>query len=118
MDLELTEQDIQDIIEYNKSINESEWWVKEDLLQSAFSSYYYYEDPLEQICSIFRGLDKNHAFSNGNKRTASMFLSHMLHTFGYGITDEDLIDITLDVAEHNYEVPDIAQKLSKLIYQE
>ena len=47
MDLELTEQDIQDIIEYNKSINESEWWVKEDLLQSAFSSYYYYEDPLE-----------------------------------------------------------------------
>lgn len=38
--LEITEQDIQDIIDYNKSINETEWWVKENLLNSAFSSYY------------------------------------------------------------------------------
>ena len=118
MDLIITDQDIKEIIKYNKALNNSDWWVKNDLLNSAFSSYDYYEDLLEKICSIFRGLDKNHAFSNGNKRTASMFLSHMLHTFGYGITDEDLIDITLDVAEHNYEVQEIAQKLSKLIYQE
>lgn len=83
MDLELTKQDIQDIIEYNKSINESEWWVKENLLQSAFSSYYYYEDLLEQICSVFRGLDKNHAFSNANKRTATMFLAYILKKYGY-----------------------------------
>ena len=26
--LEITEQDIQDIIDYNKSINETEWWLK------------------------------------------------------------------------------------------
>lgn len=83
MDLELTKQDIQDIIEYNKSINESEWWVKENLLQSTFLSYYYYEDLLEQICSVFRGLDKNHAFSNANKRTATMFLAYILKKYGY-----------------------------------
>lgn len=117
MDLEITKQDIQDIIEYNKSINESEWWVKEDLLQSAFSSYYYYEDPLEQICSIFRGLDKNHAFSNANKRTATMFLAYILKKCGYGISDDNLIDIALDVAEYNYEIPEIAEKLSKMIYE-
>ena len=110
--------DKQKIIEYKKNINDSDWWYDKTLFESCFSSYDYYEDLLEKICSIFRGLDKNHAFSNGNKRTASMVLSSLLKENGYGITDEDLIDITLDVAEHNYEVTEIAQKLSKLIYQE
>jgi death-on-curing family protein len=117
MELEISEQDIQDIIDYNKSINESDWWVKKDLLKSAFSSYYYYENILEQMCSIFRGLDKNHAFSNANKRTASMFLAYILKKYGYGISDDNLIDIVLDVAEHNYEIPEIALKLSKMIYE-
>ena len=50
----------QDIIELNKSLNDdlSGWWYKEHLLNSCFSSYYYYESELEQICSIFRGLAK------------------------------------------------------------
>lgn len=117
MELDITSQDIQDIIEYNKSINESEWWVKDNLLKSSFSSYHYYEDLLEQICSIFRGLDKNHAFSNANKRTASMFLAYMLKKYGYGISDDNLIDIALDVAENNYDIPEIAEKLSKMIYE-
>ena len=30
-----------DVIEYNKSINESDWWCKDELLDSCFSSYYY-----------------------------------------------------------------------------
>ena len=50
----------QDIIELNKSLNDdlNGWWYKEHLLDSCFSSYYYYESELEQICSIFRGLAK------------------------------------------------------------
>lgn len=46
----------QDIIELNKSLNDdlNGWWYKEHLLDSCFSSYYYYESELEQICSIFR----------------------------------------------------------------
>ena len=113
--LEITEQDIQDIIDYNKSINETEWWVKENLLNSAFSSYYYYEELLEQICSVFRGIVKNHPFSNANKRTSAMILAFLLDKYGYSISDENLIDITLDVAENNYEVEEIAQKLSQMI---
>lgn len=86
------------------------------MLDSCFSSYYYYESELEQICSIFRGLAKNHAFSNANKRTASIVLVALLEQINYTISDNDLINITLDVAEHNYEVPEIAKKLSKMIY--
>ena len=47
-----------DVIEYNESINESDWWYKDELLDSCFSSYYYYDNELEQISSIFRGLAK------------------------------------------------------------
>ena len=86
------------------------------MLDSCFSSYYYYESELEQICSIFRGLAKNHAFSNANKRTATIVLVALLEQINYTISDNDLINITLDVAEHNYEVPEIAEKLSKMIY--
>lgn len=108
----------QDIIELNKSLNDdlSGWWYKEHLLDSCFSSYYYYETELEQICSIFRVLAKNHAFSNANKRTASIVLVALLEQINYTISDKDLIDITLDVAEHNYEVAEIVEKISKLIY--
>lgn len=117
MDLSIKNEDIQDIIKYNKSINESEWWVKEELLQSAFSSYYYYDDLLQQICSIFRGLIKNHPFSNANKRTGAMFLSFMLKKYGYYISDEDLIDITLDVSQQQYNVKEISDKVLNVIYK-
>ena len=45
-----------------------------------------------------------------------MLLSSLLNSYGYNISDNDLINILLDVAEHNYEVPEIAEKLSKMIY--
>ena len=114
--LEFTEDDLQEIIDYNKSINESDWNMNENLFKSCFSSYYYYDDLLEQICAVFRGLNKNHAFSNANKRTAAMLLTSLLNSYGYDISNNDLINISLDVAEHNYEVPEIAEKLSKMIY--
>lgn len=106
----------QDIIELNKSLNDdlSGWRYKEHLLNSCFSSYYYESEP-EQICSIFRGIAKNHAFSNANKRTASIVLVALLEQINYTISDNDLINITLDVAEHNYEVLEITEKISRLI---
>lgn len=46
-----------------------------------------------------------------------MFFAYILKKYGYGISDDNLIDIALDVAEHNYEIPEIAEKLSKMIYE-
>lgn len=65
-----------DVIQYNESINELAWY-KDELLDSCFSGYYYYDNELEQISSIFRGLAKNHAFSNGNKRTAAAGINYI-----------------------------------------
>jgi death-on-curing family protein len=109
--------DKNDIIELNKSLNDDldGWWCKKELLDSCFSSYYYYETLLEQICSIFRGIVKNHSFSNANKRTGAIVLVTLLELNGFTISDDNLIKITMDVSEHNYEVTEISDKLSKLI---
>ena len=104
-----------DVIEYNESINESGWWCKDELLDSCFSSYYYYGNELEQISSIFRGLAKNHAFSNGNKRTAAAVLTIFLLQNGYEMDENDLISLTEEVVNNNFEATEIAEKISKLI---
>lgn len=44
-----------------------------------------------------------------------MVLAFLLDKYGYSISNENLIDITLDVAGNNYEVEEIAQKLSQMI---
>lgn len=106
-----------DIKAVNDQLNDDRYpWVDGALLESALSSYAYYEGFIEQVCSIFRGLVKNHAFSNANKRTASVVLITLLRQAGLGEpSSEDLIDLVLDVAEHQYEVEEIASKLKKLI---
>ena len=97
-----------DIIELNKSLNESDFWVRDSLLDSCFSSYYYYDDELEQICSIFRGLIKNHPFVDGNKRIAATLFIYFLNFYGLLYKDnKQIIDnntltaVTLLIAESN-----------------
>ncbi len=104
-----------DIIELNKYFNESDFWVRDSLLDSCFSSYHYYENELEQICSIFRGLIKNHPFSNANKRTAAAALLMHLAKCGYTILDSDLANVVLKVAENNMDVSEIASDISGMI---
>lgn len=111
--IQITPTDVKAI---NNSFNNAESpWVNNSLLDSAFSSYYYYDTELEQICSIFRGLIKNHAFSDGNKRTASAVLTVYLEQNGYSITQEDLCILALDVATGNYDVSEITKKLEPLL---
>ena len=105
-----------DVIEYNESINESAWWYKDELLDSCFSSYYYYDNELEQISSIFRGLAKNHAFSNGNKRTVAAVLIIFLLQNGYEMDENDLTSLIEEVINNNFEVTEITEKISKLIH--
>lgn len=109
---------VDDIKAANQQLNDDKYpWVDEALLESALSSYSYYESPLEQACSIFRGLVKNHAFSNANKRTACVVLIDLLRQAGLEEpSSEDLIGLVLDVAEHQYEVEEIASRLRELIH--
>lgn len=43
-----------------------------NLVGSALSSFHYYSDAKTQISSIVLSLIKNHAFQDGNKRTATV----------------------------------------------
>ena len=112
----MIEIDKNKIKEYNRSINEADWWCRDDLFDACFASYYYYDDELEQICSVFRGLAKNHAFSNANKRTAAAVLSIFLLQNGYEMKDTDLTELTEAVVNNEFEIPEIADMVSKLIY--
>ena len=106
-----------DAIRINKRFNRTKVsWVDRNLLGSAFSSFSYYDTDIEKICSIFRGLVKNHAFSDGNKRTASAILVSWLEQNGYSLLQEDLCDLVMDVATHSYGVSEIVALLkSELI---
>ena len=42
-----------------------------------------YTDPLEICATLFFGLVKDHAFHDGNKRTALLTLLNQLHSYGY-----------------------------------
>lgn len=106
----------EDAVELNGSFNRtSSSWVDYRLLESAFSSYMYYDDDLEQACSIFRGIAKNHAFSDGNKRTAAALLGMMLAQEGWFISPDALSKFTMDVVLHEYPIPNIAFQLRKLL---
>ena len=47
--------------------------VKVSLVDSALSSWHYYDNEKDKISSIIRGLIKNHPFKDGNKRTADSY---------------------------------------------
>jgi hypothetical protein len=58
------------IIEINKNLGYS--ILNKSLVGSAISSWHYYRDVKDQIASVVLGITKNHAFSDGNKRTATV----------------------------------------------
>lgn len=104
---------VNNIIDINKQFFDEAKLIDENLLHSALSSYMYFGDPVEQVASIYRGIVKNHAFKDGNKRTASIFLIMVLNDYKK-INDKDLEKLVLDVANNKYDVETIANKIKKL----
>src|SRR5690625_4030554 len=67
--------------------------------QSAFGKDAY-PDLFEKAGSLFESIAKNHAFYNGNKRTALLSLMQFLYYNGYDFTmnsQKDQADFTVDV---------------------
>lgn len=100
----------------NKEITGHGDVLNPDLLESAFSSFHYYTDIKEQLSSIYRGLIKNHAFRDGNKRTASVVLIMLCEVVDeiIDLNDEELADLTIKVAENRYSV----EEISKMLFEE
>lgn len=103
--------DSSDIKEINTIITGHGDVLNDSMLESALSSYHYYETTEEQICSIWRGLIKNHAFRDGNKRTALVCLSIMcdMSNIPLALSNDEAFKYTLYVANSRMDVEDIAK---------
>lgn len=101
------------LIKYNKIVEESGIVISKQNLESILSSYHYYESDIDKISSVCRGIVKNHAFIDGNKRVAALFLLRALKNFEK-IDEDELADLILDIAENKHDVETISGKISKL----
>lgn len=101
----------EDIIEFNRTILGNSY-PKKDLLNSALSSYYYYDSIEYQIASIVRGIIKNHPFLDANKRTAVLTLFYLSEMYNLKIpSDDKLFDIITHMASSNESVETISSML-------
>jgi death-on-curing protein len=100
---------ISEVILTNKDITGDGKVLSPHLLESAFSSWHYYDTEELQAVSIYRGLVKNHAFKDGNKRIAYVIFSYLCSKLKLPIrkSDDEMIDITLKVANGNLTVEQI-----------
>lgn len=64
-----------------------------------------------KVAALFHSIACNHAFVDGNKRTAVLAAIHMLNWNGYDLDadDCDIVHIAVDAAEHRADVPKIAE---------
>lgn len=85
----------------------------EDLLQSAASrpltslgGVDKYKNTLQKVAALFHSLTKNHAFHNGNKRTATVVLLTSLYRndlrLKENVTDDVLFDFVLSVTSDKF----------------
>lgn len=99
------------IVELNKLCGGSV--LNRNSLHSALSSWQYYENIEEQISSIVRGLIKNHAFTDGNKRTAFLVFVELCNIYNI-LPNKDSLTIIRDfvnIAENHYSVGEIKKIL-------
>lgn len=68
-----------------------------------------YPTIFSKAAALFHSLTKNHAFHNGNKRTALVVLLSMLQRNGYyldrSVSDQDVYELTLSVTADTFPTP-------------
>ena len=95
-----------DIIEINRKY--SDGYELNNSIKNILNSASYYDDPYEQIAAIIRSIT-DHAFVNGNKRTAFDTLNMLLDDFGLNsiLTDTQKWNLISDIAEGR--ITDVAE---------
>ncbi|MGE0003324.1 MAG: type II toxin-antitoxin system death-on-curing family toxin [Candidatus Izemoplasmatales bacterium] len=88
------------------------------LLDSAIASIYQtfdkkdlYPTLLQKICRLSYNLNTSHAFIDGNKRISMHMLALMLrfNEFNYRPTNEEVIDVGQQVANHQMDYEDLLE---------
>lgn len=108
---------VEEVAEINTSLNGWEMIRDPGLLASAVgrpSQTAFGEDAYPTLwlktAALFESLACNHAFVDGNKRTAVIAAIHMLNWSNYGLVAEqhELIWVAVSTAEHEIDLPKIA----------
>ena len=100
----------------------------EDLLVSAcqrpnvgLGSTEKYTTVFSKAAALFHSLTKNHAFHNGNKRTALVALLSMLQRNGYqldmSVSDDDVYELVLSVAADTFPAPSHGLSTDQIVEQ-
>lgn len=114
--------DVTSVAAVNKLVTQEHFGVRDATLlrsavgepsQGAFGADLYPEVQ-DKAAALFRGIARNHAFVDGNKRTALISTDVFLRSNGMGlkIDSEELVTTTLAVACGVLEVPDLAERLN------
>lgn len=70
-----------------------------------------YPDLYAKVAALFESLACNHAFTDGNKRTAVVAAIAMLNWNGFDCiaSDADVVGVAIDVVEHRMDLPKLAE---------
>lgn len=79
--------------------------------QAGFGGQEVYDTIWLKTAALFESLALNHAFLDGNKRTAVVAAIHMLNWNGYELTAEqcEVVDLALDVVEGTMALQKVAE---------
>jgi death on curing protein len=72
----------------------------------------------DKVAALMESICLNHAFVQGNKRTAAIAAVHMLNWNGYDLVAEqaELVDATLNVVEHRWDREKLAEWIEEHTY--
>jgi death-on-curing protein len=70
-----------------------------------------YPDLYTKVAALFESLACNHAFTEGNKRSAVVAAIHMLNWNGFDLiaSDTEVVEVAVAVTEHNMDLPKLAE---------
>lgn len=100
-----------DIVNLNKKY--SDGYQMNNSVENILNSASYYDSPYDQVAAVTRSIT-DHAFANGNKRTAMDTLNMLIDDFGLNnsLTDAQKWDLIYDIAEGRLnDVTEIANVL-------
>lgn len=88
--------------------------LNKSLVGSALSGWQYYSSLEEQIASVIKGIAKNHAFQDGNKRTAVIVYFNLCALFNLKpLSDDEMFSAIIEIAKSQKSVTEIAKDLFK-----
>ena len=70
-------------------------------------------DTVRQVATLFWGVAANHAFRDGNKRTAVVLLRSFLNLNGFDMTlsEDEIFELAVGIADTHLSVDDVEAKL-------